>query len=132
MVTVFDPELDLGGGVWHRRGGDARGNCGSSFLCDTPYLPRTSANAGGDSDMTFKKESLGTSLEDWLEEEGILQEATDSAAKKVMEWRAGEAGLAGEQKAKLSELRQIVDASIARGGSRSAQEVRAAVKARQD
>jgi hypothetical protein len=80
--------------------------------------------------MTFKGQYLGTSLEDWLEEEGILQEATDSAAKKVMEWRAGEAGLAGEQEAKLSDLRQTVAASIGRGGSHSAQEVRAAVKAR--
>jgi hypothetical protein len=79
--------------------------------------------------MTLKRQYLGTSLEDWLEEEGILQEATDSAAKKVMEWRAGEAGLAVEQEAKLSDLRQTVDASIARGGSHSAADVRAAVKA---
>jgi hypothetical protein len=34
MVTLFDPELDLGGGVWHGRGGDARGNCGEK----APYL----------------------------------------------------------------------------------------------
>jgi hypothetical protein len=80
--------------------------------------------------MTLKGQHLGTSLEDWLEEEGILQEATDSAAKKVMEWRAGEAGLAGEQEANLSDLRQTVAASSGRGGSHSAQEVRAAVKAR--
>jgi antitoxin HicB len=40
--------------------------------------------------MTFKKEYLGTSLEDWLEEEGILQEATASAAKKVIAWQLSE------------------------------------------
>jgi hypothetical protein len=31
MVTVLDPELDLGGGVWHRQGEDAMGNCGNNF-----------------------------------------------------------------------------------------------------
>jgi hypothetical protein len=67
--------------------------------------------------MTLKRQYFDTSLEDWLEEEGILQEATDSAAKKVMEWLAGEAGLAGAREDKLRALRQTVDASIARAGT---------------
>jgi antitoxin HicB len=40
--------------------------------------------------MTFNKEYLGTSLEDWLEEEGILQESTIAAAKKVIAWQLSE------------------------------------------
>ena len=40
--------------------------------------------------MTFNKEYLGTSLEDWLEEEGILQESTLAAAKKVIAWQLSE------------------------------------------
>jgi hypothetical protein len=90
------------------------------------------ADAGGDSDMKFKKEYLGIPLEDWLEEEGILQEATESAVKKAMEWQPSKARLVMERKAKLEALRKTIDASIARGGSHSAEEVRAAVKARLD
>jgi antitoxin HicB len=40
--------------------------------------------------MTFNKEYLGTSLEDWLEGEGILQESTIAAAKKVIAWQLSE------------------------------------------
>jgi antitoxin HicB len=40
--------------------------------------------------MTFNKEYLGTSLEAWLEEEGILQESTLAAAKKVIAWQLSE------------------------------------------
>lgn len=40
--------------------------------------------------MTFKKQYVGTSLEDWLEEEGILQESTIAAAKKVIAWQLSE------------------------------------------
>ncbi len=40
--------------------------------------------------MTFNKEYIGTSLEDWLEEEGILQESTLAAAKKVIAWQLSE------------------------------------------
>lgn len=40
--------------------------------------------------MTFNKEYLGTALEDWLEEEGILQESTLAAAKKVIAWQLSE------------------------------------------
>jgi hypothetical protein len=113
-----------------RAGGDARRNCEVALMRDNHRHSKMSSDAGGDSSMAFKKERLGTPLEEWLEEEGILQEATDSAAKKVMEWRAGEGGPAGEKEAKLSELRQRLDASSVRGGSHSAEEVRAAVKAR--
>jgi antitoxin HicB len=40
--------------------------------------------------MTLNKEYLGTSLEDWLVEEGILQESTLAAAKKVIAWQLSE------------------------------------------
>jgi hypothetical protein len=53
------------------------------------YCETFTADAGGDSDMAFKKEYLGMPLEDWLEEEGILQEATESAVKKAMERQPG-------------------------------------------
>jgi hypothetical protein len=88
------------------------------------------AVAGGESSMTFKKEHLGIPLEDWLEEEGILQEATESAVKKAMEWQLSDARQAGERVAKLEALRKTLDASVVRGGSHSAADVRASVKAR--
>ena len=40
--------------------------------------------------MTFNKEYVGTSLEQWLEEEGILQDSTIAAAKKVIAWQLSE------------------------------------------
>jgi antitoxin HicB len=40
--------------------------------------------------MKINKDHLGTKLEDWLEEEGILQEATTSAVKSVIAWQLGE------------------------------------------
>jgi antitoxin HicB len=40
--------------------------------------------------MKINKERLGTRLEDWLEEEGILQEATTKAVKSVIAWQLGE------------------------------------------
>ncbi len=40
--------------------------------------------------MTFNKEYIETSFEDWLEEEGILQESTLAAAKKVIAWQLSE------------------------------------------
>jgi hypothetical protein len=88
------------------------------------------ADAGGDCDMTFKKKHLGTPFEGWLEEEGILQEATESAAKKVIAWQLSEVRQAGERGAKLKAWGETLDASIARGGSHSAKDIRAAVKAR--
>ncbi len=80
--------------------------------------------------MTFKKEYLGTSLEGWLGEESILQEATASAAKKVIAWQSSGTGRAEEREAKLTALCEMLDASIAQGGSHSADDVRAAVKTR--
>ena len=40
--------------------------------------------------MTFNKEYVGTSLEQWLVEEGILQDSTIAAAKKVIAWQLSE------------------------------------------
>ena len=37
--------------------------------------------------MTMNKALLGSSLEDWLEEEGILEEATTAATKSVLAWQ---------------------------------------------
>ena len=61
--------------------------------------------------MTFNKEYLGTSLEDWLEEEGILQESTIAAAKKVIAWQLSEE----MRKKKITKMRmaQLMETSRA-------------------
>ena len=40
--------------------------------------------------MKFKNKHMGTRLEDWLAEEGILEEATVAAVKSVIAWQLGE------------------------------------------
>ena len=45
--------------------------------------------------MNFNKKHVGSRLEDFLEEEGILEEATTEAVKRVVAWQ-----LAEEMKAK--------------------------------
>jgi antitoxin HicB len=40
--------------------------------------------------MKFKTKHMGTRLEDWLSEEGILEEATVAAVKSVIAWQLGE------------------------------------------
>ena len=40
--------------------------------------------------MKFNKKHLGSSLEDFLNEEGILEEATIYAIKSVIAWQLGE------------------------------------------
>lgn len=40
--------------------------------------------------LNLNKAQIGSPIEDWLEAEGILQEATLSAAKKVITWRLSE------------------------------------------
>jgi predicted XRE-type DNA-binding protein len=37
--------------------------------------------------MKFNKKHLGSSLEDWLEEEGILEETTNAAIKSALAWQ---------------------------------------------
>lgn len=37
--------------------------------------------------MTFNKKHIGSSLESWLEEEGILEESTNFAIKSVLAWQ---------------------------------------------
>ena len=37
--------------------------------------------------MILNKKHLGSSLEEWLEEEGILEEATAAAMKSVLAWQ---------------------------------------------
>ena len=37
--------------------------------------------------MTFSKKHLGSSFESWLEDEGILEEATNHAVKSVLAWQ---------------------------------------------
>jgi transcriptional regulator with XRE-family HTH domain len=40
--------------------------------------------------MKFKKQHIGTSLEDFLEKEGILEETTAKAIKGVIAWQLAE------------------------------------------
>jgi antitoxin HicB len=40
---------------------------------------------------TFNPNHLGTSIEELLEEDGILEEATNAAIKSVLAWQFGEA-----------------------------------------
>ena len=37
--------------------------------------------------MKINKKNLGTSIESWLAEEGILEESTNSAMKAVLAWQ---------------------------------------------
>jgi hypothetical protein len=39
--------------------------------------------------MKFKKEHVGSSLEDFLQDQGILESATAKAVKSVTAWRFG-------------------------------------------
>lgn len=44
----------------------------------------------GDCNMKFKNKHRGPSLESFLEEEGILEEATVAAVKSVIAWQLAE------------------------------------------
>lgn len=37
--------------------------------------------------MKLNKKHLGSTIEEWLEEEGILEETTNSATKSVLAWQ---------------------------------------------
>jgi antitoxin HicB len=54
--------------------------------------------------MKFKKGQIGTSLEDFLEEEGILEETTATAIKEVIAWQ-----LAQEMKAKRMTKKRLAE-----------------------
>lgn len=54
--------------------------------------------------MKFKKARVGTRLEDFLEEEGILEEATAKAIKEVIAWQ-----LAQEMKAKRMTKKRLAE-----------------------
>jgi antitoxin HicB len=63
--------------------------------------------------MTFKKGYFGASLEDWLEEEGILQEATASAAKKaIAQWLSEEMRRNKITKMRMAELMETSRAQL--------------------
>jgi predicted XRE-type DNA-binding protein len=40
--------------------------------------------------MNSKNPHIGSSLEDWLEEEGLLEDATNFAIKSVLAWQVGQ------------------------------------------
>ena len=40
--------------------------------------------------MTFNRKHIGSSIESWLEEEGILEETTNAAIKSVLAWKIAE------------------------------------------
>ena len=52
--------------------------------------------------MKFNKKHLGATLEEWLEEEGILEETTTLAIKEVLAWQ-----LAQEMKKKKISKQQM-------------------------
>jgi antitoxin HicB len=54
--------------------------------------------------VKFKKARVGTRLEDFLEEEGILEEATAKAIKEVIAWQ-----LAQEMKAKRMTKKRLAE-----------------------
>ncbi len=54
--------------------------------------------------MKFKKKHIGSSLEDFLDEEGILESSTAKAIKSVIAWQ-----LAEEMKAKHMTKQRLAD-----------------------
>jgi predicted XRE-type DNA-binding protein len=54
--------------------------------------------------MKFKNKHIGSSLEDFLEEEGILEETTALAIKEVIAWQ-----LAQEMKAKRMTKKKLAE-----------------------
>lgn len=54
--------------------------------------------------MKFKKKHVGSSLENFLEEEGILESSTAKAVKAVIAWQ-----LIGEMKAKRMTKKRLAD-----------------------
>ncbi len=50
---------------------------------------------------TFNKKNIGTSIDQLLEEDGMLEEATDAAIKSVLAWQYSEA----MKKKKLSKVK---------------------------
>lgn len=65
--------------------------------------------------MRFKKEHIGSSVEDFLEEEGILEESTARAIKAVIAWQLAEQMKAKRiSKKRLAELMKTSRAQIDR------------------
>jgi len=65
--------------------------------------------------MKFKKEQIGSSVEDVLEEEGILEESTVNAIKAVIAWQlAAQMKTKRMSKKRLAELMQTSRAQIDR------------------
>jgi antitoxin HicB len=54
--------------------------------------------------MKFNKKHIGSSLEDFLKEEGILESATTRAVKRVVAWQ-----LAQEMKAKRMSKKRLAE-----------------------
>ena len=65
--------------------------------------------------MRFKKEHIGSSVEDFLEEEGILEESTARAIKAVIAWQLAEQMKSKRMsKKRLAELMKTSRAQIDR------------------
>ena len=63
--------------------------------------------------MKFNKKHLGSSLEDFLNEEGILEKATIYAIKSVIAWQLGEEMKNKKiTKKRMTELMQISHAQL--------------------
>jgi predicted XRE-type DNA-binding protein len=65
--------------------------------------------------VKFKKKHVGTSLEDFLEEEGILEETTAKAVKEIIAWQLAERLKAKRMsKKRLAELMKTSRAQVDR------------------
>jgi predicted XRE-type DNA-binding protein len=65
--------------------------------------------------MKFKKANVGSSLEDFLEEEGILEDTTNVAIKEVIAWQLAQAMKEKRMtKKRLAELMKTSRAQIDR------------------
>jgi antitoxin HicB len=75
---------------------------------------RKKAAEGADT-MNLNNAQIGSPVEDWLEEEGILQEATLLAVKKVIAWQLSEEmRLKNITKVRMAELMQTSRAQLDR------------------
>ncbi|MGH6821469.1 MAG: Fis family transcriptional regulator [Methylocella sp.] len=68
--------------------------------------------------MKINKKHLGTSVEDWLQEQGILEAATSAATKSVLAWQLAremkrkkltKQKMAAEMKTSRAQLDRVLD-----------------------
>lgn len=62
-----------------------------SPLTGVYVLRYTRSTAGNEGDRTMSQEHMGSSIDDFLKEEGVFDEAQAQAVKEVVAWQLGEA-----------------------------------------